>query len=171
LIGAFIIEPLANLTSTSLRGADAGGIRLLLFGGLLGAVVLFLPRDVFPTVTGYWRRKQARQLAPGERAPADPGAAAVPDHGPRQDGDARQDGADDALEARGLVKTFDGLRAVDGADLVVAAARVTGLIGPNDRLPDPPLQARLRYGQREDHRELHDARRYPRDLTRPHLCL
>jgi branched-chain amino acid transport system permease protein len=102
-----------------------------LFGGLLGAVVLFLPRDVFPTVTGYWRRKQARRPAPAERAPADPGAAAVPDHGPRQDGDARQDGADDALEARGLVKTFGGLRAVDGADLVVAAARVTGLIGPN----------------------------------------
>ncbi len=42
MIGAFIIEPLANLTSTSLRGADAGAIRLLLFGGLLGAVVLFL---------------------------------------------------------------------------------------------------------------------------------
>jgi len=104
-----------------------GGIRLLLFGGLLGAVVLFLPRDVFRTVTGYWRRKQARRPAPAERAPADPGAAAVSDHGPRQG----QDGADDALEARGLVKTFGGLRAVDGADLVVATARVTGLIGPN----------------------------------------
>jgi ABC-type branched-subunit amino acid transport system ATPase component len=29
------------------------------------------------------------------------------------------------------VKTVGGLRAVDGADLVVAAGRVTGLIGPN----------------------------------------
>ena len=44
VLGAFIIEPLANLTSTSLGGADAGAIRLLLFGGLLGGVVLFLPR-------------------------------------------------------------------------------------------------------------------------------
>ena len=36
VLGAFIIEPLANFTSTSLGGADAGAIRLLLFGGLLG---------------------------------------------------------------------------------------------------------------------------------------
>ena len=50
VLGAFIIEPLANLTSTSLGGADAGAIRLLLFGGLLGGVVLFLPRGVLPTV-------------------------------------------------------------------------------------------------------------------------
>jgi ABC-type glutathione transport system ATPase component len=94
-------------------------------------VVLFLPRGVFPTATGYWRRKQPRRPAPAEHAPADPGAAAVPDHGPRQDGNARQDGAGDVFEARGLVKAFGGLRAVDGADLVVAAGRVTGLIGPN----------------------------------------
>ena len=44
VLGAFILEPLANFTSTGLGGADAGAIRLLLFGGLLGAVVLFLPR-------------------------------------------------------------------------------------------------------------------------------
>jgi len=146
LIGTFIIEPLANLTSTSRVVLTRGGIRLLLFGGLRGAVVLFLPRDVFPTVTGYWRRKQARRPAPAERAPADPGAAAVPDHGPRQDGDARQDGADDALEARGLVKTFGGLRAVDGADLVVAAARVTGLIGPQRFGQDHAVQPCLSSG-------------------------
>ena len=131
VLGAFIIEPLANLTSTSLGGADAGAIRLLLFGGLLGAVVLFLPRGVLPTVTGYCRRRQAPRRVPTRPAPAGAAGAAVPAHGPRQDGDPHGDVADDVLEACGLVKAFGGLRAVDGADLAVAAGRVTGLIGPN----------------------------------------
>jgi len=78
VLGAFIIEPLANLTSTSLGGADAGAIRLLLFGGLLGGVVLFLPRGVLPTWHA-WRRKDhdhpertvvppAADVSPGEPA-------------------------------------------------------------------------------------------------------
>jgi branched-chain amino acid transport system permease protein len=35
------------------------------------------------------------------------------------------------LEVRGLVKSFGGLRAVDGVDLTVTAGSITGLIGPN----------------------------------------
>jgi iron complex transport system ATP-binding protein len=35
------------------------------------------------------------------------------------------------LQARGLAKSFGGLRAVAGVDLDVAAGRITGLIGPN----------------------------------------
>ena len=70
VLGAFIIEPLANFTSTSLGGADAGAIRLLLFGGLLGGVVLFLPRGVLPTLAA-WKNQRTgtsrtvwRQLRP-----------------------------------------------------------------------------------------------------------
>ncbi len=71
VLGAFILEPLANFTSTGLGGADAGAIRLLLFGSLLGAVVLFLPRGVLPTVTRAWSRARARR-------PATPAPATVP---------------------------------------------------------------------------------------------
>ena len=113
VLGAFILEPLANFTSTGLGGADAGAIRLLLFGGLLGAVVLFLPRGVLPTVTRAWSRTRA-----------DPGPAVLTR-------DRGRLSAGDALQARGLVKTFGGLRAVDGVDLTVTAARITGLLGPN----------------------------------------
>jgi branched-chain amino acid transport system ATP-binding protein/branched-chain amino acid transport system permease protein len=60
VLGAFIIEPLANLTSTSLGGADAGSIRLLLFGGLLGLVVLFLPRGLLPTVSSWKSNRQSQ---------------------------------------------------------------------------------------------------------------
>jgi branched-chain amino acid transport system ATP-binding protein len=35
------------------------------------------------------------------------------------------------LEARGIVKTFGGFRAVDGTDLDVAEGEIIGLIGPN----------------------------------------
>jgi ABC-type branched-subunit amino acid transport system ATPase component len=125
VLGAFIIEPLANFTSTGLGGANAGAIRLLLFGGLLGAVVLFLPRGVLPTVTAYWRRRAARQAAPAETVHADPGGALAAAGGGRLNGTA------DVLTVRGLVKAFGGLRAVDHADLTVARGSITGLIGPN----------------------------------------
>jgi branched-chain amino acid transport system permease protein len=134
VLGAFILEPLANFTSTGLGGADAGAIRLLLFGGLLGAVVLFLPRGVLPTVT---RARRAGPAVPAMAGgPATPGgvATAVPSD-PGQlmltQGSGHPDRPADILQTRGLVKTFGGLRAVDGADLTVTAARITGLLGPN----------------------------------------
>jgi ABC-2 type transport system ATP-binding protein len=36
-----------------------------------------------------------------------------------------------AIEARGLVKHFDGVRAVDGVDLAVPAGSIYGVLGPN----------------------------------------
>jgi ABC-type branched-subunit amino acid transport system ATPase component/ABC-type branched-subunit amino acid transport system permease subunit len=163
VLGAFILEPLANFTSTGLGGADAGAIRLLLFGGLLGAVVLFLPRGVLPTVTRAWSRVQAGRAtrpAPGTtpapatapapaaaqapatapapataRGPAGtPASVITPGAGPGPAVLARDRGlpaGGDVLQARGLTKAFGGVHAVDGVDLTVTAARITGLLGPN----------------------------------------
>ena len=36
-----------------------------------------------------------------------------------------------AVAARGLVKTFGGLRAVDGIDLEVPRGMIFGILGPN----------------------------------------
>jgi len=131
VLGAFIIEPLANLTSTSLGGADAGAIRLLLFGGLLGGVVLFLPRGVLPTWHA-WRRKDhdhpERTVVP-PAADVSPGEPAAAGAGGTSRGTRSRDGA--VLTVRGLAKAFGGVRAVDGVDLDVAPANVTGLMGPN----------------------------------------
>jgi ABC-type branched-subunit amino acid transport system ATPase component/ABC-type branched-subunit amino acid transport system permease subunit len=128
VLGAFIIEPLANLTSTSLGGANAGAIRLLLFGGLLGLVVLFLPRGLIPTVSGWknQRNRQDQQLShlldddrrKGNPAPVAPDLAALALTGT-------------VLEVRALSRSFGGLRAVDDVDLDLAPASVTGLLGPN----------------------------------------
>jgi len=36
-----------------------------------------------------------------------------------------------AIEARGLVKSFDGTRAVDGVDISVPEGAIYGILGPN----------------------------------------
>src|SRR5215210_5079588 len=50
VLGAFIIEPLNEWTNNSLGGGNA---RLLVFGGLMALVVLFLPRGILPTIEGW----------------------------------------------------------------------------------------------------------------------
>lgn len=147
VLGAFIIEPLANVTSTSLGGADAGSVRLLLFGGLLGLVVLFLPRGILPTATTWITRRKDQRHDHPERtvvtAPAAPSAGAeetgapalasvVPGLWPARRADApARGGGEPVLTVRGLARSFGGLRAVDGVDLELAPGRVTGLLGPN----------------------------------------
>ena len=135
VLGAFIIEPLANLTSTSLGGANAGAIRLLLFGGLLGLVVLFLPRGLLPTVSAWRTQRQGRdqqQDDPERPRPTQP-ATMTPEDGQRPQDPAALALAitGTVLAARGLGRSFGGLRAVDDVDLDLPPASVTGLLGPN----------------------------------------
>ena len=140
VLGAFIIEPLANLTSTSLGGANAGSIRLLLFGGLLGLVVLFLPRGLIPTVSGWKNQRQGQdQKQPDPERLRLPLTATMTREGdqtaaaplPHPAQATTVAGAGAVLAVRGLAKSFGGLRAVDDVDLDLAPASVTGLIGPN----------------------------------------
>jgi ABC-type branched-subunit amino acid transport system ATPase component/ABC-type branched-subunit amino acid transport system permease subunit len=138
VLGAFIIEPLANLTSTSLGGADAGAIRLLLFGGLLGLVVLFLPRGLLPTVSA-WKNQWKNQSQVRDQRHDDPERSRGASSADRlTDTNANistsatiSTGGGTVLAVRGLARSFGGLRAVDGVDLNLAPASVTGLIGPN----------------------------------------
>jgi ABC-type branched-subunit amino acid transport system ATPase component/ABC-type branched-subunit amino acid transport system permease subunit len=131
VLGAFIISPISDITSTGFGGANAGAFRLLLFGGLLGAVAIFLPRGVLPVLESGLRRLLARG---SESTPASAGpdrsrtAASV-----RYAGSGSVEGGDrsPALVVRGLRKSFGGLRAVDGVDLDLPRGRITGLIGPN----------------------------------------
>ena len=129
VIGAFILEPLANFTSTNLGGADAGAIRLLLFGGLLGAVVLFLPRGVLPTVSEAWQRRHVRATA--ERTAANSSKTPSPRSASSHTSDSGHDVAGAVLQVERVAKSFGGLRAVDEASLTVTKGSITGLIGPN----------------------------------------
>jgi ABC-type branched-subunit amino acid transport system ATPase component/ABC-type branched-subunit amino acid transport system permease subunit len=133
VLGAFIIEPLANLTSTSLGGADAGAIRLLLFGGLLGLVVLFLPRGLLPTASAWIKQRQGQGLEQEgtERGRVNPAGTVPLDSQHHARSSPAQAGGGPVLTARGLSRSFGGLRAVDAVDLDLAPASVTGLLGPN----------------------------------------
>jgi branched-chain amino acid transport system permease protein len=125
VLGAFIIEWLNETTNNEFGGGNA---RLLIFGGLLALVVLFLPRGIIPTGDHWirrWRNRGKAGLA-GERltdidlreretpAPRAPDPAARP-----------------LLEVKGLEKRFGGVRAVDGASFAVPEGSITALIGPN----------------------------------------
>ena len=47
ILGAFILEPLNEITNQEIEG---GNERLIFFGGLLALVVLLLPRGIIPSV-------------------------------------------------------------------------------------------------------------------------
>jgi branched-chain amino acid transport system permease protein len=126
VLGAFIIAPISNFTSTNLGGADAGPIRLLLFGGLLGAVALFLPRGVLPAISVRLRPSAAFATAAEATDSAFPAAQAADGMGTTSPTESS-----DTLVTRGLGKSFGGLRAIDGVDLNLPQGQITGLIGPN----------------------------------------
>jgi ABC-type branched-subunit amino acid transport system ATPase component/ABC-type branched-subunit amino acid transport system permease subunit len=125
VLGAFIIEWLNETSNNEFSGGNA---RLLIFGGLLVLIVMFLPQGIIPTVNHWIERWRARGKAglAGERlsgidlrereapAPAAPPASAKP-----------------LLEVKGLEKRFGGVRAVDCASFAVPEGSITALIGPN----------------------------------------
>jgi ABC-type branched-subunit amino acid transport system ATPase component/ABC-type branched-subunit amino acid transport system permease subunit len=125
VLGAFIIEWLNETTNNEFGG---GNTRLLIFGGLLVLVVLFLPRGVIPTADHWiqrWRNRGKAGLA-GERLTGiDLREREAP--APR----APDPSAEPLLEVKGLEKRFGGVRAVDGASFVVPEGSITALIGPN----------------------------------------
>jgi branched-chain amino acid transport system permease protein len=120
VVGAFIILPLNEATNASSQGTH-----FVLFGMLLGAVVLFLPQGVVPTVNEFWARRRG---GTGARRPASLVAEPAPVP-PREDPGERDERP--LLELDGLVKRFGGVTAVDHCSFEVRRGSITGLIGPN----------------------------------------
>jgi ABC-type branched-subunit amino acid transport system ATPase component/ABC-type branched-subunit amino acid transport system permease subunit len=119
VLGAFLVVPLNEAT---LNLGAAEGLHLFAFGLALGAVVLFLPLGLIPTVRAWWARRHPPQVAwerraPAATAPRAPAAPAAPGRA--------------LLEVDGLAKRFGGVAAVDGCSFTVAEGGLTGLIGPN----------------------------------------
>jgi len=128
ILGAAIIVPLGEVTNTSVGGADAGALRLVLFGGLLLAVVLLLPRGILPTLTDWLARRRRGD------ATSNVGARLVESALPAAPASARASAAapgEEILRVDDVTMRFGGLTALDRASLTVPAGSVTALIGPN----------------------------------------
>ena len=121
VLGAFIIEPLNEFANNSLGG---GNSRLVIFGGLMALVVLFLPRGIIPTLRDRLEARRTRGTAGLVGARLElrerPQGLAQPSLSGRT-----------LLEVKGLEKRFGGLAAVDGASFSVQEGSITALIGPN----------------------------------------
>lgn len=128
VLGAFMIEPLNEYANNSLGG---GNIRLFLFGGLLMAVVIFLPKGVLPSIEGILLRRKAAGKAGlvGERIGEGGSLASITDRVHLVDRAEIPDRA--LLEVKDLRRAFGGVKAVDGASFSVPEGSITGLIGPN----------------------------------------
>jgi ABC-type branched-subunit amino acid transport system permease subunit len=126
VIGAFLIEWLNEVANNDLGGGNA---RLLIFGGLLVGLVLFLPTGMLPAVEKLltWRRTRGKAGLVGARVET---GGAFPMARDREPAPAPPEGVP-LLEVKGLERRFGGLRAVDGASFAVPTGSITGLIGPN----------------------------------------
>jgi branched-chain amino acid transport system permease protein len=132
VLGAFILEPLSEVTNSTVGGANAGAFTLLFFGGLLLVIVLLLPRGILPEAARLLRARRLRGAAgtvgrrlEGAELPATPAL--------RRDRTA-PGGADAGpihLRLDGVSKRFGGLTAVDDCSLEVPRGSITALIGPN----------------------------------------
>jgi ABC-type branched-subunit amino acid transport system ATPase component len=125
VLGAFLIEPLNELANQQMGG---GNSRLLIFGGLMALVVLFLPRGIIPTVEGWIAARRARGRAGLVGARLE-GPLAIPERAAAAETNVAA--GEPLLEVRGLVKHFGGIKAVDGTSFAVPQGSITALIGPN----------------------------------------
>ena len=128
VLGAFFIEWLNETANNDWGG---GNIRLFLFGGLLVAVVIFLPKGILPAVESAiaWSRTRGKAGLVGARIGTGGSLASLTDRVQLAERAAAPDRP--VLEVKDLRKHFGGVKAVDGASFAVPEGSITGLIGPN----------------------------------------
>ena len=128
VLGAFFVEWLNETANNDWGG---GNTRLFLFGGLLVAVVIFLPQGILPAIESglAWARTRGRAGLVGARIGSGGSLASITDRVHLVDRAEIPDRP--ILEVKNLKKHFGGVKAVDGASFVVPEGSITGLIGPN----------------------------------------
>jgi branched-chain amino acid transport system permease protein len=129
VIGAAILVPLAETLHAEL-GHIVPGIQGVVYGLAIIGIILLAPDGI------YWRVRdrfaQRGKPAGVPAAPLSPAAAAADAAVPAPVAAPRPAVSDPPmLQLDGVVRTFGGLRAVDGVSLKVAEGAIHGIIGPN----------------------------------------
>ncbi|HEX6150759.1 branched-chain amino acid ABC transporter ATP-binding protein/permease [Nocardioides sp.] len=128
VLGAFLIEYLNETANNEWGG---GNTRLFIFGGLLIAVVIFLPKGILPAIAQLleWLTTRNKAGLVGARIGTGGSLASLTDRVQLVDRDSLPDRP--LLEVKDLRRHFGGVKAVDGASFAVPEGSITGLIGPN----------------------------------------
>jgi branched-chain amino acid transport system permease protein len=92
------------------------------FGGVLIAVILFMPQGVLGTLVARRRKRRASAV------PVPAADAMMETRPPRE---ARPIGPERILVAHGIRKAFRGVRALERVDIDVREGEILGLVGPN----------------------------------------
>jgi ABC-type branched-subunit amino acid transport system ATPase component/ABC-type branched-subunit amino acid transport system permease subunit len=124
VVGAALFEPMNEITNN--YELLAGPRRLVLYGLLLAAIVLLLPRGILPSIAELRTRRRERGTAAAVGARLERPLVRTTDRAPAPAPNGRP-----LLEVRGVRKRFGGLAALDGCALSVPQGSITALIGPN----------------------------------------
>ncbi len=100
-------------------------LQWVVIGCLILVFLWFRPQGILPEP----RRKLATRTP--DDSPGAPADLAVLTSPPARDGLPAASGAEVILECRDLVRSFDGVRVVEGVSMAFQRGRVTGIIGPN----------------------------------------
>jgi ABC-type branched-subunit amino acid transport system ATPase component/ABC-type branched-subunit amino acid transport system permease subunit len=110
-------------------GSEDPNISLLIYGLVLIAAMLLLPKGVLGTLKSWvLRDPKAAAGPPAPKAEPPPRELAPP---PPRAAPANRSGAEVLLETAGVKRWFGANRALDGVDLAVRSGEIRGLIGPN----------------------------------------
>lgn len=124
IVGAYILVEIPQWL------ASLQSHQQLIYGVILLAVILIVPKGLFPTVqTAIGRSLRQREA---RRRPTGAGTVGAPAVGPTGlllSGSGRFDSA--GLEVRDVAVSFGGIRALAGATLTVEPGQIEGLIGTN----------------------------------------
>jgi branched-chain amino acid transport system permease protein len=131
VLGAFLIEPLNETVNNGLGTLGGGNARLFLFGGLLMAVVVFLPNGILPSLAAFLFRRSREGKAGLVGARIETGGSLESLRKHVTVTEARATDTTPLLAVTGLRKHFGGIKAVDGCSFTVPRGSITGLIGPN----------------------------------------
>jgi branched-chain amino acid transport system permease protein len=135
LIGSFLLIPLQEFLRTWI-GGKYQGLHFVIYGGLLIAVVMFMPKGIIAFFSKKYDSLLRRLPSffgnpefplPSPRGATNPGASLFPKAGPVP----RENEAVPILEVENVSKNFGGLKAISNLTFSVRQGEILGIIGPN----------------------------------------